>query len=387
MRGRWRSRLALVLVGLLIPVLAIECGLRLVGPTLMRYTYVGVDARMNLSHFELHPTFGGFHTPSSTAWQWTAEYVTRVDINTHGLREREIGYEKPPGRERVLVLGDSFVEAIGVAVEQAFPRRLEAHLAAAGAPPTEVINAGAVGYGTGQEYLLLRHEGLRYQPDVVVLLFFSGNDVADNSQQLDYAPIRTLKPYFELVPNGSLRQLPFALPDLSDSQPGQLRRWLRQRSLLFNKLDPDELGKVAGDRGYVTSILAPYADQGSPDLDAAWNVTEALLSATRDEAEAAGARFVLVNVPAPWEVDPPFWEMMRSVFDLPADGWDLDRPNRRLAEIAARRNLAYLDLRPVLQAALPEQPRLYYQIDGHWTSAGHDFAARALVQSGLVSFR
>ena len=78
---------------------------------------------------------------------------------------------------------------------------------------------------------------------------------------------------------------------------------------------------------------------------------------------------------------------MRSFFDLPADGWDLDRPNRRLAEIAARRNLAYLDLRPALRAALPEQPRLYYQFDGHWTGAGHDFAARAVAQSGLIVFR
>lgn len=387
MRGPSISRLILVLAGLLVPVLAVECGLRLAGPMLMHYTYVGVDARMNLSHFELHPAYGGFHTPNATVWQWTVEYVTRVDVNARGLREREIGYEKPPGLKRVLVLGDSFVEAIGVAVEDAFPRRLEAKLAAGNEPPVQVVNAGAVGFGTGQEYLLLRHEGVRYQPDVVVLLFFSGNDVADNSQRLDYAPIRVLKPYFEIDSNGALRQLPFTLPDLAASRPGPLRQWLRQRSLLFNKLDPDELGTVPTERGYVRSILAPYSDQGSADLDAAWSVTEALLSATRDEADAAGASFVLVNVPAPWEIDPPFWEMMRSFFDLPADGWDLDRPNRRLAEISARRNLTYLDLRPALQAALPDQPRLYYRIDGHWTSAGHDFAADALARSGLIAFR
>ncbi len=116
-------------------------------------------------------------------------------------------------------------------------------------------------------------------------------------------------------------------------------------------------------------------------------MTEALLSATRDRAEAAGARFVLVNAPAPWEVDPQYWDWLRGYFDLPSTGWDLDRPNRRLAEIAARRGITYLDLRPELRQALPEHPRLYYQYDGHWTSDGHDFAARSLARSGLIRTR
>lgn len=387
MRGRWKSRLILVLAGLLLPVLAVECGLRLAGPTLAQYSYVGLDTKRNLSHFELHPILGGFHIPNTTAWQWTVEYVTRVDINSRGLREREIDYQKPPGLRRVLVLGDSFVEATEVAVEDAFPRRLEEHLAAAGGPPTQVINAGAVGYGTAQEYLLLKHEGVRYQPDLVVLLFFSGNDVADNSEKLDYPPIRSIKPYFEVDLNGSLRPLPFTLPDLSASRAGPVRRWLRRESLLFNKLDPDELGKVPWEPGYIRSIVASYESGTSPDVEEAWRITEALLAATRDEAEGAGARFVLVNVPAPWEIDPPFWERMRGFFGLPADGWDLDGPNRRLAEIAARRGIAYLDLRPALQAGVADGQRLYYAIDGHWTAAGHELAARSLVQSGLVGVR
>jgi hypothetical protein len=218
MRGRRIAQLILVLAGLLLPVLIVECGLKLVGPTLARYSYVGLDTKRNLSHFELHPVYGGFHIPNTTAWQWTVEYVTRVDINSHGLREREIDYEKPPGLRRVLVLGDSFVEATEVSVEEAFPRRLEAHLGDQGGPPTQVINAGAVGYGTAQEYLLLKHEGLRYQPDLVVLLFFSGNDVSDNSQLLDYPPVRSIKPYFFVDASGALRSLPFELPDLSASQ-------------------------------------------------------------------------------------------------------------------------------------------------------------------------
>ncbi|MGE3271795.1 MAG: SGNH/GDSL hydrolase family protein, partial [Chloroflexota bacterium] len=377
------------LLGLLLPVLGIECGLRVFGPALAQYGYVGLDARRNLSYFELHPVLGGFHVPNSTTWQWTMEYVTRVDINAHGLREREIEYQKPPGLWRILVLGDSFVEAAEVMAEDSMPRRLEAALNEGVGPPVQVINAGVVGYGTAQEYLLLQQEGVRYQPDVVVLVFFSGNDVTDNGWSLDFPYLRPIKPYFEVDGSGQLRQRPFTLPDLSATQPGPLRRWLRRESLLFGKLDGDELGKVTRNADYIRAIVAPYAAAPSPEVDASWQVTEALIRAVRDQTEASGARFVLVNVPAPWEIDPPFWERMRTYFGLPADGWDVDQPNRRLAEIVARQGFTYLDLRPDLRAAVAagQRPGPYFQIDGHWTRAGHELAGRSIAQSGFVSAR
>ena len=46
--------------------------------------------------------------------------------------------------------------------------------------------------------------------------------------------------------------------------------------------------------------------------------------------------------------------------------------------------IAYLDLRPTLQAGLADGQRLYFAIDGHWTATGHELAARTLARSGLV---
>ena len=45
----------------------------------------------------------------------------------------------------------------------------------------EVLNFGVSGYGTAQSYLLLRQHVQSYGPDLVVLAFYNGNDVADNS--------------------------------------------------------------------------------------------------------------------------------------------------------------------------------------------------------------
>src|SRR5687767_11443699 len=41
-------------------------------------------------------------------------FKTRVRINSRGLRDREFAYSRTPGRQRCLVLGDSFVFGWGV---------------------------------------------------------------------------------------------------------------------------------------------------------------------------------------------------------------------------------------------------------------------------------
>ncbi|MEO1994439.1 MAG: hypothetical protein ABGZ17_04110, partial [Planctomycetaceae bacterium] len=50
----------------------------------------------------------------------------------------------------------------------------------------QVINTGVSGWGTDQELLFLEHEGFKYQPDIVVLTFFIGNDPDNNSKSRQY---------------------------------------------------------------------------------------------------------------------------------------------------------------------------------------------------------
>ena len=49
----------------------------------------------------------------------------------------------------------------------------------------EVLNLGVGGYGTAQQLLTLEEDGLRYRPDLVVLGFFLGNDVQNNSRAIE----------------------------------------------------------------------------------------------------------------------------------------------------------------------------------------------------------
>jgi lysophospholipase L1-like esterase len=91
-------------------------------------------------------------------------------INSLGLRGPETAIEKPPGVERVAVLGDSIAFGYWVDEKDAFPRQLEAMLRAAG-ERVEVLDFGVPGYNLDQEIEVLRARALEFSPDVVVVAF------------------------------------------------------------------------------------------------------------------------------------------------------------------------------------------------------------------------
>lgn len=69
-------------------------------------------------------------------------------------------------------------------------------------PGYKILAAGVSGYGTDQEYLLLKRLWSKVRPAVVVLVFCTQNDRQDNSTNIRYEGYQ--KPYFATAPDGSL---------------------------------------------------------------------------------------------------------------------------------------------------------------------------------------
>ena len=111
--------------------------------------------------------------------------------NSLGLRDIELETTSKPA---ILFLGDSMVWGIGVERRERFTDLLRPRL-----PDFMLVNAGISGYGTDQEYLLLRKLWDRIRPDVVMLVVCVQNDRNDNSANLRY---EAYKPYFEIAPDG-----------------------------------------------------------------------------------------------------------------------------------------------------------------------------------------
>jgi lysophospholipase L1-like esterase len=134
---------------------------------------------LSLSH--LDPLGIRLHIPNATVRYRAREFDQLIHINALGLRGSDLDERKPPGTVRILVLGDSFVEGAQVALEETFVARIERALASRFAERRwQVINGGVSRYGTADEVELFELRGRSLSPDIVLLTFFTGNDVADN---------------------------------------------------------------------------------------------------------------------------------------------------------------------------------------------------------------
>src|SRR5688572_17996769 len=98
------ARAVLMVFGLVLPPLLVEVVLRVFGPVIPGNYETGVWA-------EGHPVVGHFHIPGATAWVREPELTTYLRFNQHGMRGPEIAEQKATGTRRVLLLGDSFLEA------------------------------------------------------------------------------------------------------------------------------------------------------------------------------------------------------------------------------------------------------------------------------------
>lgn len=93
-------------------------------------------------------------------------------INTLGFWDRDYAIPKPPGVFRVAVLTGSIANDGTLPDEARFPAVLEEELART-APPgvtIDVVNMGVEGYNTMQQVRVLEKTGLRYEPDLVLVV-------------------------------------------------------------------------------------------------------------------------------------------------------------------------------------------------------------------------
>lgn len=93
-----------------------------------------------------------------------------VEINQHGWNSSHKVYKqlKPANTTRIAVIGDSYVQASAVNVQEGFAEIAEQELNQAGLR-AEVYRFGIDGAPLTQYLHMLRREALQYQPDIVVI--------------------------------------------------------------------------------------------------------------------------------------------------------------------------------------------------------------------------
>jgi len=156
-----------LLISIVIAALSTEVAVRAFVDDGMQYDLEMWKYALEVKGISSDPLIGHNHRPSRHAFLMGVQF----DTNSKGLRDGEFSYEKPPGKLRILMLGDSLTVGWGAKFEETFPKRIERLYADRGIP-VQVINTGVGNYNTIQEVEYYITEGYKYGPDIVVLNFF-----------------------------------------------------------------------------------------------------------------------------------------------------------------------------------------------------------------------
>lgn len=342
-RSGWRHRLlnfALLILSLLLALGIAEIAVRATVadqiPIFPRNVddanYEGYRIRRNKPHSRY------FHKSPDGVWKFR--------INAQGMRaNQDYTYAKPAGTLRVLTIGDSFTIGYEVGQNESYPVIIERLLKKQGRN-VQVLNAGVSGFGTAEELVYLEHEGLRFQPDIVVMGFYA-SDLADNVRSGLFAleGDNVVEKSRSYLPAGRIRKILYGLPGWE---------WLGQHSYLHNYLNQFVTYKV---RDIVLERnAAKFAKTGAP-VDSTYTRRLAARLVERAAALCAqrGIPFILMDVNDRSDVAER-------------------RPGRRtfpLQELKPGVKLTYFDSGEVLEpwrgVAHLYQPHGH----GHWTQVGH----------------
>lgn len=279
---------------------------------------------------------------------------------------------KPSHGFRVVLLGDSYVAAVSVPESARVGARIAAHLRKAGVKAVEVLAWGKGGWSPRKELATLRRRGALADPDLVVTLFLTLNDVRPGSPVLD----AELERQSQTLP--SLRMQGGSFP-----VERALALWVPQsrlNQLLSHRLTLSRAGRK---REGVPVDYWVYAAHPSADWLEAWQATERILLETRAEASRLGAGYALVSASTPHGAmgATAGTERLRSAYPaLAAVPLDLDAPDRRLAAFASREQIPFLALERHVRAATRAGAPHHWRYDGHWNAAGNDLAGRTIAE-------
>ncbi len=372
-----------------------------------------VDQLLGLLGFPSDVTVRASHRPNVSKVLKTIEFEYDFSTNELGLRYRPIPLQKPPGEVRILMLGDSFTEGVGVQAHETFGHFLEHYYSTRLDKDVLFINAGLGGKGPLDFWRVFKDVGVRLHPDALLLCIYA-NDLMDTKESLTLRDLQNHRPHRQglskflhsLFPRvymllneagriivRELRQRKAFVDNVTDIarekgvDEGRIQRWRSRLS--------EELVRASDKKEFNMALLSaglfnPHYWEEALDVstlraEKKYQAMTLILTEIADLARANGMAIGLVFVPAPLQYDSTRhqnWNpwIMGGVKARKRWASELSEIQRRLEIWAHARNIPLLDLTRVLRTGVSSGRTLNFKLDGHWNAAGHRFTGEAIAQ-------
>jgi|WetSurMetagenome_2_1015567.scaffolds.fasta_scaffold90252_2 hypothetical protein len=280
-------------------------------------------------------------------------------LNSRGFKDVEFETASK-GAYRILGLGDSFAFGV-VPYKYNYYTLLESQFnKGTNNKQIEVFNMGIPHTGPREQLSLLAREGLPFNPQMVIVSFFVGNDFVDSHRASErksiysYSYVASALRYICAIRPKFKGNAPHAQGDYRDDGPS---------------LDHDTFLKIERDRSFI--FIA-----GNERFLRLLDDASYYLQQIQAICSKKGIQFLVVIIPDELQVNSDLQTEVRTAFypNLKSEQWNTTLPNRLLAEKLSRAGIECLDLFEAFEKESKHKP-LYRKYDTHWNIAGNQFAS------------
>jgi len=324
------------------------------------------------------------------------EFSNKHKTNSLGLLGNEIAVKKPANVFRILILGDSFTEALQVKEGKSFCEQLELLLnknRQAAGKRFEVINAGVSSYSPICEYLLFKRELTKLSPDIVILQLFANDIFEDNKTKAmsvmdgNGMPVRINK--FFTSESMIMRPNPEKSQQVNEFIY-KIQKNILNRSAMFQVIyralqksnkksrihkQMTMLEEFNDDNQFFIIQEANPLYQNKSFMEKTWNNTQKYILAIKDLASELNAQFFLFYIPPEAQLKLTHYGEASGYFHRYHANNNL---NDKLLKFSQEKGVKYLDLLPIFENN--KDKGLYYNWDGHMKENGHNLVTQALFE-------
>ena len=316
------------------------------------------------------PVLGWVHMPDKEGYSISKEFKVKRRVNKDGFIGPDYNYDKDSDTYRVVIAGDSLTEAFQIKESDTFAALAERSVNNLDLDKkVEIMNMGIAGVGTKKEIYILENNGLKFDPDLLILAFFAGNDFYDNmteniNPEAKFTRWREFKNNIKLFFRNHSTAWRFILRQKSRNK---LLNFLKKEKNLTTNLGGTPLlgATYIGNTNADPLFKEVYSDDVRKMID----MTQKLLLEFKKLAEREKKNHLVLILPS-----------AAQVYLNGSEGFYPERINEVLKKYFESESIKYIDLLPDLKNQYKMRPEelLYFPIDGHPNENFHRIVAEKL---------
>ncbi|MDJ0556252.1 MAG: SGNH/GDSL hydrolase family protein [Microcoleaceae cyanobacterium MO_207.B10] len=283
-------------------------------------------------------------------------------LNSQGFKDVEYSPKKDKDIYRIIGIGDSFAFGV-VPYKYNYLTVLEEQINQNQSQKIELINMGIAGIGPKDYLALLVNEGLAFNPDMVLLSFYIGNDFLDNS--ISEKNRRNLKENDSYV-FSFFR----SLIEIHSKYQG---------NIYHQDTEYKDDQPTFSDEAYLKMLIEKspifIAKPAEPEhFQRLFNDALGDLLKIKEICDYKNIKLVVILIPDELQMDKKLQAQVAKDFNVSPDIFDFSLPNKLLSQEFEKYNIHYIDVLDEFQAVATEK-RLYKPNNTHWNISGNQFAA------------